>query len=215
MLMDGYGLRPALQSMAERLAAQGYAVLLPNLLYRQGRAPLLPIQFPVTTDKLPAARDAMLALLANYQWQQTLDDAPTFLAELTRVGGPGPVAIAGYCLGGGLAVRIAAAWPERIVAVAAMHAGRLATDQPDSPHVLVSRVRGEMYFAHADQDASLPPEQIARLDEALAQVSVPARAEVYPSAQHGYTMSDLPAYNAAAAERHWREVEALLARAFR
>jgi carboxymethylenebutenolidase len=115
-------------------------------------------------------------------------------------------------MGAGLALRTAGTYPERVAAVAGFHGGRLATDSPDSPHLLADRITAEVYFGHADQDPSLPPEQINRLDEALTAGGVRHRCEVYTGAHHGFTQADTAAYDSTADKRHWTALLALLDR---
>ena len=123
------------------------------------------------------------------------------------------MAVIGYCMGARLGWRIAAAHPDRVAALAGFHGGGLATDAPDSPHHSAAALSGaELYFGHADQDQSMPAEQIAQLDAALDAAGVRYRSEVYEGARHGYTMSDTPVYDEAATERHFRELFTLLAR---
>jgi carboxymethylenebutenolidase len=111
-----------------------------------------------------------------------------------------------------LAIRIAAAHPDRVAALAGFHGGGLVTDDDDSPHRSVDSLRAELYFGHADGDRSNSPEQIAALDEALDAAGVAHRTELYEGAAHGYTMADTPAYNEAAAERHFDALFDLLER---
>jgi carboxymethylenebutenolidase len=118
----------------------------------------------------------------------------------------------GYCMGARLSLRTAGAYPERVAAAAGFHGGGLATDAPDSPHLVADRVAAELYFGHADRDHSLPPEQIERLNAALTEARVRFQAEVYEGARHGYTQADTSSYNADAAERHWNELLALFER---
>jgi carboxymethylenebutenolidase len=127
----------------------------------------------------------------------------------------GPVGITGYCMGARLSLYTAGTYPDRVAAAAGFHGGQLATDAPDSPHLVADRVTAELYFGHADQDPSLPTDQIERFEEALTAAGVRHRAEVYPGAHHGYTQADTAAYNHAAAERHWTELLALFDRALR
>jgi carboxymethylenebutenolidase len=115
-------------------------------------------------------------------------------------------------MGAGLALRTAGTYPERVAAMAGFHGGHLATDAADSPHLLADRITAELYFGHADQDSSLPPEQITRLDEALTAGGVRHRSEVYTGAHHGFTQADTAAYDSTADERHWKALMALLDR---
>ncbi|WP_200303616.1 dienelactone hydrolase family protein [Streptomyces adelaidensis] len=212
--MDAFGVRPHLKAMADRLAGAGYTVLVPNVIYRAGRAPVFDL--PEFID--PAARPELWGLIAPVVQALTpemaLRDAAAYLgwlADSPRTVA-GPVGITGYCMGAGLALRTAGAFPERVAAAAGFHAGRLATDAPDSPHLAASRITGELYFGHADEDASMPPEQMDLLDKTLTEAGVRHRTEVYKGASHGYTQSDTAAYDAEAAERHWTALLDLLNR---
>jgi carboxymethylenebutenolidase len=214
LFMDAFGLRPQLAAMAGRIAAEGYVVLVPNLFHRSGRAPV--VELPDLSD--PAARAAAFELLMPHMRALTptlaVRDADAYLAYLEhhpRVA-DGPVATVGYCMGGGLALRTAALAADRVAAAASFHGGRLATDQPDSPHLGLGQVRAEVYVAHADDDPSMPPDQQQRLAEALDAAGVRHRVELYEGARHGFTMADTPAFDAAAAERHWNRLSDLLAR---
>ncbi|CAM5652126.1 Dienelactone hydrolase family protein OS=Streptomyces alboniger OX=132473 GN=CP975_29235 PE=4 SV=1 [Streptomyces alboniger] len=126
----------------------------------------------------------------------------------------GPVALTGYCLGARIALLTAGTYPERVAAAAGFHGGRLATDAPDSPHLVADNVTAELYFGHADQDPSLPVEQIERLEEALTAAGVRHTCEVYAGAHHGFTQADTASYDAAGDERHWTALLDLLKRTF-
>ena len=119
------------------------------------------------------------------------------------------VGCTGYCMGGGLSLRAAGNFPDRIVASAGFHGGRLATDAPDSPHLLAPKIKAKVYVGGADEDAGFPPEQADKLREALTAAGVSNEVTIYAGARHGYTMPDLPVYNRDAAERHWTEMLAL------
>ena len=210
--MDAFGLRPRLYEMVERIAERGYAVLAPNLFYRSSRSPV------ADTSKLadPAERGKLWGRLAPMMEQ--LDTAAItrdtgayldFLAARDGVSA-GPAAIVGYCMGGLNAFRAITAHPERLVALASFHGARLAPDAPDSPHLQVGRIKGEVYFAHADHDHAMPQEQIDRLEAALDAADVRFRSEIYPGAEHGFTMADTAAYSAAAEQRHWEKLFELL-----
>ena len=121
---------------------------------------------------------------------------------------PSKVGAVGFCMGGGMAIAAAGAYPDRIAAVASFHGGNLATDKPDSPHLSVPRLRAELYIAAAENDASFPPAMAERLEQALDKAHVRYRAETYPDA-HGWMKPDFPVYDEAAAERGWRAMLAL------
>jgi carboxymethylenebutenolidase len=212
--MDAFGLRPRLEEMARRVASEGYAVLVPNVFYRQGRSPLID-----TSDLLdPEARgrhfEVLMPWIRALTPERAMRDADAYLNFLTAhpaVGGD-RVGVTGYCMGGALALRTAAHRPDEVAAVAGFHPARLATDAPDSPHLLVDRLQAEVYVAAADHDPGMPPEQLSRLDAALEEAKVRHRCELYDGAAHGFTMSDTAAYDEAATERHWDALLDLLAR---
>jgi carboxymethylenebutenolidase len=121
--------------------------------------------------------------------------------------------VVGYCFAGGMALRAAAARPDRIAAAASFHGGGLATDAPTSPHLLLPRITARLYFGHATEDRGMPPEAIERLDQALAAWGGPSESEVYAGAHHGWTVPDSPAFNGPQAERAFAKLTELLAKA--
>jgi carboxymethylenebutenolidase len=208
--MDGIGIRPVLREMADRLAANGYYVLLPNMFYRRGRAA------PVDVAEIlsPKNRASLMDLVHSLTPERVVRDANVFLDFLgaqREVASGIPVGLTGYCMGGGMVVRTAAHYPERVASAASFHGGKLATDAPDSPHRLVNRITAELYFGHADQDAGMTAEDIARLDEALRKAQTRYRTELYTGALHGFTMPDLPVYNKSACDQHWDRLLSLFA----
>jgi carboxymethylenebutenolidase len=212
-LMDAYGLRPAIERMADRIAERGYAVLAPNLFYRRGRAPVFEMPDLTDAEQRSAFFDTVRPLMQELTPERIVADGRAYLDALSeRV--PGRVAVTGYCMGARQAWRIATAFPDRVAALAGFHAGGMATDAPDSPHRSAAQLKAEVYLGHADNDRSNTPEQIKTLEEALDAAGVKYRSEVYSGAAHGYTMADTPAYDEAAAERHFTELFALLERAF-
>jgi carboxymethylenebutenolidase len=210
-LMDAYGLRPRIEEMAERIAGRGYAVLAPNVFYRAGRSPVLPFPDMSNEDERGEFFKQVRPLMNELTPERLAADGAAYLDELAKVADE-PVAITGYCMGVRLGLRIAAAHPGRVAALGGFHGGGLVTDDPTSPHLAAGDLRAELYFGHADQDQSNSPEQIAALDEALDAAGVKHRTEVYDGARHGYTMSDTPVYDEAAAERHFEALFDLLGR---
>jgi carboxymethylenebutenolidase len=203
--MDGFGLRDYLYEMAKTIAARGFYVFLPNMFYRIRRAPVVDMTFPVRFEDLAEVRKKLMPLFQSYKPELGMRDTAVFLdflAQQSRVL-PGPIGITGYCMGGGLAIRAAALYPDRIAAAASFHGANLATDAPDSPHRHLGQIKAELYIAHADNDTNMPPEQIERLRDALEQAGIRYEAELYSGAAHGFTMADLPAYNEAALKKHW------------
>src|SRR5437588_3823387 len=211
-IMDAYGLRPAIEEMADRIAADGYVVLAPNVFYRAGRSPVLPL--PNLTDAEQRTRffQSLRPLIEQLTPERLEADGTAYLDYLAEVADSGPVAITGYCMGARVGWRIAATHPDRVAALAGFHAGGLVTDAEDSPHRSAADIRAELYFGFADQDQSMTAEQIGEFERTLDSVGARYRAEVYEGAQHGYTMADTPAFDEASRERHFRELHSLLQR---
>ncbi|MEV4495607.1 dienelactone hydrolase family protein [Micromonospora arborensis] len=205
LFMDAFGPRPRLVEMAERIAAQGYLVLTPHLFYRAGRAPLFDLSQLGEPDQRGALFEKIMPMIGALTPDVISRDTAAYLDFLAARDDvrPGPVVITGYCMGGTNALRAIEAHPDRIAAIASFHGGRIVTDTPDSPHLGVDSITGEVYFGHADQDQSMTPEQIATLEKALDAAGVRYRSEVYEGAHHGFTMADTPMYHEQATERHW------------
>jgi carboxymethylenebutenolidase len=209
IFMDAPAIRPALFEFGERLAANGYFTLLPDLFWRAG--PYAPINVKEVFADEAKRREVFGKLTGSTSPEKQLVDAKAcldYLAKQPQVKGD-KVGVTGYCMGCGVAVRAAGAYPDRIAAAAGFHGGRLATDAPDSPHLLAPKITAKVLVAGADEDAGFPPEQADRLRAALTSAGVDNEVTIYPGARHGYTMPDLPVYNEAAAERHWSEMLAL------
>ena len=214
MFMDAFGLRPRLAAMAERIAARGRAVLVPNLLYRSAESPLVDPDDLADPEKRGAVFGRLQPMMRALTAERLAADTDSYLDFLAAVPGVAdrPAAIVGYCMGGRNALVAIEAHPDRIGALASFHAGRVVTDQPDSPHLRVGAITGEVYFAHADRDQSMTPEQIKTLEAALDEAGVTYTSEVYEGAPHGFTMSDTAMYDEAAEQRHWTNLFALLDR---
>ncbi|SDP27572.1 carboxymethylenebutenolidase [Streptomyces sp. cf386] len=216
LYQDAFGLRPHLRSMADRLAGAGYTVLVPNVFYRHGRSPVFDLPEFIDPAARPELWGKIVPVMQSLTPELAMRDAGAYLrwlAELPEVA-DGPVALTGYCMGARLALRTAGAYPDRVAAAAGFHGGQLATDAPDSPHLVAEHITAELYFGHADADQSMPPEQMERLAAALTAAGVRHRYEVYEGAHHGYTQADTAAYDEAGAERHWAALLDLLKRTF-
>ncbi len=208
VFMDGLGIRPAMLELGERLASYGYYVLLPDLFYRYG--PYEPMD-PHTMFSDPDKRKVLFekffgpATPANI-----MSDTHAFLEYLAAQPQvkPGGIGTTGYCMGGLMSLTAAGTYPAQIVAAASYHGGRLASDAPDSPHLLASKMRARIYVAGAIEDQSFPDDMKARLEQALTAAGVDHRIETY-QARHGWVFRDFPIYDAAAAERHWQSLTAL------
>ena len=210
-VMDAYGLRPRIEEMADRIAAEGYAVLAPNVFYRAGRTPVLPMPDLADAEARSAFFGEARKLMAELTPERLAADGAAYLDALAGEAG-GAAGVTGYCMGARMGLRMAAAHPDRVAALAGFHAGGLVTDEPASPHRAVAALRAEVYMGHADNDGSNTPEQIAVFDAALAAAGLTFRTEVYAGAAHGYTMADTPAWDEAACERHYAALFDLLGR---
>lgn len=206
--MDGPGIRPVLFEMGQRLADEGFLVLLPDLFYRAG--PYEPVDVKALFSD-PEVRARHSKYFASIDKTRAANDTKAFLAALDAqhdLAGP-KIGATGYCMGGGMVLTVAGRYPERIAAAASFHGSGLATDADDSPHKLAGQIAAKVLVAGGDQDDGFPPEQAARLAAALTDAGVDHRVEIWQGARHGFTMKDLPVYDEAAAERHFREMTAL------
>lgn len=206
-LMDAFGLRSYLSEMAEQLASEGFIVLQPNILYREHRSPMISLKFPLKLEDMPQAREQIVPLVRKYDPELGLKDAEVFLGFLSsQKNFNGKIATTGYCMGGSLSLRIAARYPDRIQAAASFHAGGLGSEAPSSPHLLLPKIKGKVFVAHADNDQSMPQEQIEKFDKAFSDANLEGRTTLYRGAVHGFTMKDLPAYYPKALEQHWTDL---------
>ena len=204
------GLRPVFRDMGRRLAAQGYVVLVPNPFYRGGPAPGVTegLDFSRAED-----RPKFMKLAGGVTGPNAVEtDAPAFLAFLDaqpqtdRKKGAGTQ---GYCMGGPLVYRTAAALPDRIKAGVTCHGGGLVTQTPASPHLLIPKMKAEIYSAVAANDDQRAPTDKDVLKKAFADAGKTARVEVYDGCNHGWCVKGSAVYNEAGAERAWKELSDL------
>ncbi len=213
LYMDAFGLRPRIQEMAQRIADWGYVVLAPNVFYRDGTAAELAPATDMTTQQgREAAGRAAFPRIGRLTPDKALPDIDAWISALAALDGvaPGPIGTVGYCMGARLAVRTTTSHPEVVAACGGFHAGGLATDEPDSPHLGLGKARARFVFGHADHDRSMAPDAVARLGKALQAAGLEASNVIYEGAPHGYTMADTSAFHPDATERHFRELRALL-----
>ena len=206
---DALGLRPAFEQMGRRLAESGYAVLVVNPYYRRARAPVVE---EGASFRDAATREVIMPLMRSLSAETNVTDAKAFVAFLNAqdaVDGERKMGTTGYCMGGAMTMRTAAAFPERIGAGASFHGGRLVTDAPDSPHRLVGKMRAHYLFAIAENDDQKQPEAKTALREAFDAAGLPAEIEVYAGALHGWCPPDSAVYHEAQAERAWSRLLAL------
>lgn len=214
MYPDAAGVRETFRRMADRLAAAGYVVLLPDVYYRHGS--WKPFDAATVFDD-PDERARLMSMGPSVTADMTARDAGAFLDFLDgrpEVSGP-LVGTTGYCMGGRESLLVAGHHPERVGAAASFHGGQLAAaDVPDSPHLLADRIRAAVYVAGAQDDAAFPPDQFARLEAAFAAAGVRATMETYPAA-HGFAVPDNATHDGAADERHRAATTALFDRYLR
>jgi carboxymethylenebutenolidase len=190
---DIWGLRPAFRAMGKRLAESGYAVLTVNPFYRSIKGQ-------------PASREDAFKYAGTLNATTHVSDAKTFVAwldEQKAVSKRRKIGTTGYCMGGSIVFRTAASRPDRIGAGCSFHGGGLTTDKPDSPHLLISKMKASMLVAIADNDDQKDPTSKDILRKAFDEAKVPAEIEVYKGANHGWMPPDSQNHNAEAAERGW------------
>jgi carboxymethylenebutenolidase len=200
---DIFGLRPAFRQMAKRLAESGYTVLVINPFYRTKKAPTAP-EHPDFND--PATRQAMFSLAGTLSPATALTDATAFVGYLDTqpaVDKKRKMGTTGYCMGGPFVFRTAAAIPDRVGAAATFHGGGLATDKPESPHLLIPKMKAHFLIAIAENDDASQPDAKNILKESFAKAKLPAEIEVYAGAKHGWCPPDSQVYNAEQAEKAW------------
>jgi carboxymethylenebutenolidase len=210
---DAFGLRQSMRDMGKRLAMEnGYSVLVVNPYYRVAKGTVYP---NAATVDFTAERDKLNPLMGSINAAGTVEkDAPAFVAWLDsqpQVDKSKKIGTQGYCMGGALVVRTAAAVPNRIGAGGSFHGGGLVTGAPTSPHLLAPKIKARMYFGIAANDDMQQPDAKVKLKEAFDAAKVPVEIEVYPSAQHGWCVPDMPnnLYSKADAERAWAKLVAL------
>ena len=219
---DAFGLRPSMRDIGKRIAAEGYSVFVPNPFYRLAKAPV--IQDPSSFSfQNPADMAKLQPLMASVNAAGAAEkDASAYVAFLDaqpQVNKAKKMGTQGYCMGGPLVVRTAAALPDRIGAGASFHGGGLVTNTPASPHLLAPKIKARMYFGIASNDDMRQPDAKDKLREAFAAAKVPAEIEVYSESLHGWCVPDMPMqngkpiYNKPDAEKAWAKLVALYKRA--
>ncbi|MFG2599780.1 dienelactone hydrolase family protein [Streptomyces sp. NPDC048462] len=205
MYPDGFGIRPVLREMASELAGHGYCVLVPNVFYRHGPAPVIELPEYIGAEARPGVMAQVMPLIQAHTAERVRSDADALLEFLD--GRPevcdGPVAVTGYCIGGLTAMRTAAARPDRVAAVAAFHAP-VGADGPG----LFSGITARVHLGHAEGD--ITPDGLRELNLSLDAAGVGHTSEIYPGTVHGFTMSDTDAFSASGLRRHWDRLLPLL-----
>jgi carboxymethylenebutenolidase len=215
---DAFGLRPSMRDIGKRIAAEGYAVLVPNPFYRVAKAPVFESASNFNFQD-QAARAKLTPLMGSIQAAGAAEkDAVAYIGFLdaqTQVNKSKKIGTQGYCMGGALVMRTAAAVPDRVGAGASFHGGGLVTNDANSPHLLAPKIKAKMYFGIASNDDMTQPDAKDKLREAFIAAKNPAEIEVYAGALHGWCVADMPMqngmpiYNKADAERAWGKLVAL------
>jgi carboxymethylenebutenolidase len=209
--MDAHGWRDELRDMARRLASVGYYVVLPNLYYRRSRDFWL-------KARTPEAMAPMFELMHSLSNPLMVRDTEAMIrfVDAQPEANAGRIGATGYCMSGPFVFAAAAAFPQRIQAIAAFHPAQMVTQEEDSPHRITDRIRCETYIACAETDKWAPPETIARLEEAMKDGRMRYRLEWYPGAEHGFVFPRREGiYHRPSAERHWERLFALFDRTLR
>lgn len=209
---DILGLRPVFREMGQRLAAEGYVVLVPNPFYRNAKAPVVDGSFDFSK---PEDRAKVMPMAAALTADANISDAKAYTAFLDaqpQTNKKRRMGVQGYCMGGPLTFRTAATVADRIGAAATFHGGGLVSDKPDSPHLLIPKMKAEVLCAVADNDDKRDPTAKDKLKEAFAAAHLKATVEVYDGCNHGWTVRGSQVYNEAGAERAWAALLALYKR---
>jgi carboxymethylenebutenolidase len=211
LYMDAPGYREELRGMARRIAKMGYFCLLPDLYYRLGT---LRFDIPRRNDAMSVVIRGAMSSLTNAAVADDTGGMLAFLDAQDRVK-PGPVGCVGHCMSGCFITTVAGRFPSRIAAAAALYGIGIVTDQPDSPHLLLPRVQGELYYAFAEVDPAVPAETIPALKSALEAAGTRHTVKTVAGTHHGFQFSARPDYEPNAAEATWDELFALWQRNLR
>jgi carboxymethylenebutenolidase len=205
--MDAPAIREELRDMARRLCSAGYYVMLPNLYYRAGVMEIGPLGDP-------QVRERMMGLMNGLSIEMVMADAGALIdfMDADPAARPGTIGTLGYCMSGQFAINAAAAFPARVAAAASIYGTYLVTGLENSPHRRAHHTKAELYFACAETDRWAPMETIEALKTSLQGPEVNAEVELYPGVEHGFAFPQRPAYDKAAAERHWERLTALYRR---
>jgi len=213
MWPDVLGLRPTFMDMGRRLAGYGYSVLVINPFYRDAKAPVVS-----RTESFsdPEVRDRVIPMAQSLNADTHFSDARAFIDFMERhdtVSKTRKMATLGYCMGGPMVMRTAAARPDKIGAAATFHGAAMATDAQDSPHLLIPDMEADFLVAIADNDDQADPKAKTTLRDSFEAAGLNAEVEVYEGAQHGWTVPGSAAYDMELSERAWSKMQALLEKA--
>jgi carboxymethylenebutenolidase len=207
-LTDGLGFRPAFADQSKRIAEHGYVVLTPNIFYRTSKLPVFSFTPDFGSGQTRHRFRELTGPLTPAAMARDGSAYVDYLASQPFVGA-GPMAVIGFCFAGKFALMVAAARPDRIGAAASFHGGGLFTDNMDSPHLVLPRVKARLYFGHASNDAGMPAEAIEKFEWALRSWGGEYASETYP-AKHGWMIPGREVFDPASAERGFGKLIELL-----
>ena len=211
LYMDAPGIREELRNLARRIARAGYVCILPDMYYRLGT---VRFDIPRRSDGMSGVIRASMNSLSN---EQVTDDTSGLLAWLDARENvqSGPVGCVGYCMSGQYITTVAARFPHRIASAVSLYGVGIVTDKPDSPHLLVGDIRGEVYYAFAETDGSVPANVIPALTEVLNNADTKYELEICPGTTHGFQFAARADYHPEESERVWTKMFALWERTLR
>ena len=203
--MDAPGTREELRNMARRVARHGYFCILPDMYYRLGT---VLFDLPRRTDAMSVVIRGAMNSLTN---ELVTDDTAAMLGWLDANDKvqPGKAGCVGYCMSGQYITTVSARFPHRMAAAASLYGVQIVNDKPDSPHLLVGQIKGEVYYAFAEHDASVPDHVIPALTEALAKTDVKHTIKIFPGTHHGFAFAERAVYETLAAEQTWADMFAM------
>jgi carboxymethylenebutenolidase len=207
--MDAPGMREELRDFARRIGTVGYYTVLPQLFYRTGGQ-----SYPMVENRTPEQTKHMQDTMAALSNAKILDDTRAMLdvIEADKAAKPGPKGCIGYCMSGQYVLTVAGTFPDEFQAMVSLHGVKHVTDQPDSPHKLVPKLKGEQYFGFAETDPHVPETEVAALKQTLEQHHTKTDFQVHPGTEHGYVFPGRKAYHKHEAERAWEHTFALFRR---
>ena len=206
--MDAPGIREELRNMARRIAKAGYFVVLPDMYYRMGH-----IRFD--TARRNDAMSAIIRPTMNHLTNDmVMDDTAGLIGYIDGqdAAKAGAIGCVGYCMSGRHIINAASRYPERIKAAASLYGVGIVTDQPDSPHLALSKIDAELYFAFAEHDQTVPDDVIPTLRPALEAAGVKSAVDIYPGTHHGFAFPERAVYDHHAAEDSWGKIFAMWSR---
>ena len=211
--MDAPGFREELRDMARRLGTVGYSVMLPNLYYRSN----VETVGSLVGDAAVETRKRMFELMETLTIAKVMDDTDALLAfaKTDAAASAGAVGAVGYCMSGQYALGAAVRYPDRVTAAASIYGTRLVTDKPDSPHLTAPRAKAALYVAFAENDTHVPLPIAEQFTAALQSGGAKAEVDLFKGTEHGFAFPQRPAYNKAAAEKHWESLFALFGKQLR